>query len=102
MAFGYPIMLELAGRRSVVIGADAVRDGKVESLLAAGADDVVVIAPEPSAMLDDLEPGDRGSRCGDAHGVPPTSMAPSSWSRPVESPASAMRSRERPVRVERS
>jgi precorrin-2 dehydrogenase / sirohydrochlorin ferrochelatase len=54
MAFGYPIMLELAGRRSVVIGADAVRDGKVESLLAAGADDVVVIASEPSAMLDDL------------------------------------------------
>ena len=54
MAFGYPIMLELAGRRSVVIGTDAVRDGKVEGLLTAGADDVVVITPEPSAALDDL------------------------------------------------
>ena len=54
MALGYPIMLELAGRRSVVIGTDAVRDGKVEGLLTAGADDVVVITPEPSAALDDL------------------------------------------------
>lgn len=54
MAFGYPIMLELAGRRSVVIGTDAVRDGKVEGLLTAGADDVVVITPEPSAALDGL------------------------------------------------
>ena len=40
----------------VVIGADAVRDGKVEGLLAAGADDIVVIAPEPGARLDELEP----------------------------------------------
>ena len=56
MPFGYPVMLELAGRRVVVIGADAVRDAKVEGLLAAGADDIVVIAPEPGARLDELEP----------------------------------------------
>jgi precorrin-2 dehydrogenase/sirohydrochlorin ferrochelatase len=54
MPFGYPMMLELAGRHCVVIGTDAVRDGKVEGLLAAGADDVLVVAEGPSARLDDL------------------------------------------------
>jgi len=43
MSFGYPVMLELAGRRCVVIGAQAIREGKVEGLLAAGADDVLVV-----------------------------------------------------------
>ena len=47
MPFGYPVMLELAGRRCVVIGDDAVREGKVEGLLAAGADDVLVVADGP-------------------------------------------------------
>ena len=54
MPFGYPVMLELAGRRCVVIGADAVRDGKVEGLLAAGADDVLVVATGPATRLDEL------------------------------------------------
>ena len=45
MSFGYPVMLELAGRRCVVIGAQAIREGKVEGLLAAGADDVLVVEP---------------------------------------------------------
>jgi precorrin-2 dehydrogenase/sirohydrochlorin ferrochelatase len=45
MPFGYPVMLELRGRRCVVIGETAVRERKVEGLLAAGADDVVVVAP---------------------------------------------------------
>ncbi len=45
MSFGYPVMLELGGRRCVVIGAQAIREGKVDGLLAAGADDVVVIEP---------------------------------------------------------
>jgi precorrin-2 dehydrogenase/sirohydrochlorin ferrochelatase len=45
MPFGYPVMLELRGRRCVVIGEMAVRERKVEGLLAAGADDVVVVAP---------------------------------------------------------
>ena len=30
MSFGYPVMLELAGRRCVVIGAQAIHEGKVE------------------------------------------------------------------------
>ena len=55
MPFGYPVMLELAGRRCVVIGADALREGKVEGLLAGGADDVVLVATGPSARLDELE-----------------------------------------------
>jgi precorrin-2 dehydrogenase/sirohydrochlorin ferrochelatase len=51
MPFGYPVMLELAGRRCVVIGELAVREGKVEGLVAAGADDIVVVAPRPEDRL---------------------------------------------------
>jgi precorrin-2 dehydrogenase/sirohydrochlorin ferrochelatase len=54
MPFGYPVMLELAGRRVVVIGEDAVRARKVDGLLAAGGDDVIVIATAPAARLDEL------------------------------------------------
>lgn len=55
MPFGYPVMLELAGRRCVVIGSLAVQEGKVEGLLAAGASDVLVMASAPDAQLTDLE-----------------------------------------------
>jgi precorrin-2 dehydrogenase / sirohydrochlorin ferrochelatase len=55
MPFGYPVMLEITGRRCLVLGADAVRDGKVESLLAAGADDVLVVAEGPLEHLNALE-----------------------------------------------
>jgi siroheme synthase-like protein len=54
MAFGYPVLLELAGRRAVVAGAFAVEAGKVEGLLAAGAE-VTVIAKGPEQALDRLE-----------------------------------------------
>jgi precorrin-2 dehydrogenase len=54
MAFGYPVMLELAGRRCVVVGERAVREGKVEALLEAGADRVAVIAEGPARRLDEL------------------------------------------------
>jgi siroheme synthase-like protein len=58
MAFGYPVLLELAGRRAVVVGEPAVAAGKVEGLLAAGAA-VTVVATGPAAELDRLaaEPG---------------------------------------------
>ena len=55
MPFGYPVLLGLAGRRCVVIGALPVREGKVEGLLAGGATEVVVVASEPADRLDDLE-----------------------------------------------
>ncbi len=55
MPFGYPVMVELAGRRAVVIGNDAVRDDKVDGLLAGGADDVLVVAEGPVTHLDKLE-----------------------------------------------
>ena len=55
MPFRYPVLLELAGRRCVVVGGLPVREGKVEGLLAGGATEVVVVAPEPSDRLDDLE-----------------------------------------------
>ena len=54
MAFGYPVLLELAGRRAVVIGEFAVEAGKVEGLLAAGAE-VAVVAKGPLAALDRLD-----------------------------------------------
>jgi len=58
MAFGYPVLLELAGRPAVVIGEFAVEAGKVEGLLVAGAE-VTVIAKSPEAALDRLEPDPR-------------------------------------------
>jgi siroheme synthase-like protein len=54
MAFGYPVLLELAGRRAVVVGEFAAEAGKVEGLLAAGAE-VTVVAKGPQAALDRLE-----------------------------------------------
>ena len=54
MAFGYPVFLELQDRMAVVIGEDAVRAGKVEGLLDAGAR-VTVVAPGPAERLDRLE-----------------------------------------------
>lgn len=53
--FGYPVFLELAGRRCVVAGEDAVREKKVEGLLAAGADDVLVLAEGPPERLVKLD-----------------------------------------------
>ena len=55
MPFGYPVMLELAGRRCGVIRSLALHEGQVEGLLAAGATDVLVVASEPDARLTDLE-----------------------------------------------
>jgi precorrin-2 dehydrogenase/sirohydrochlorin ferrochelatase len=51
MAFGYPVLLELTGRRAVVVGDFAVEAGKVEGLLVAGAE-VTVIAKGPEGALD--------------------------------------------------
>ncbi len=58
MSFGYPVMLELAGRRCIVIGAQAIREGKVEGLVAAGANDVLVVEPS----VDDRFEGVAGVR----------------------------------------
>ena len=55
MPFGYPVFLELAGRHAVVIGETAVREGKVEGLLAADVGSVAVVAERPAARLDSLE-----------------------------------------------
>jgi siroheme synthase-like protein len=55
MPFAYPVMLEVAGRPCIVIGDDAVREGKAEGLLAAGATDLVVIAEAPASQLGGLE-----------------------------------------------
>jgi precorrin-2 dehydrogenase / sirohydrochlorin ferrochelatase len=54
VAFGFPVSLELSGRRAVVIGSLPVREGKVEALLAGGATDVMVIATAPAGRLEEL------------------------------------------------
>lgn len=55
MPFGYPLFLELGGHRTVVIGVTAVREGKVEGLLAGGSGEVLVVAEGPPARLEALE-----------------------------------------------
>ncbi len=55
MPFAYPVFLELGGRKAAVIGEAAVRDGKVEGLLAGGASQVLVVATAPPSRLDALE-----------------------------------------------
>ena len=75
MPFAYPVMLEVAGKRCVVIGDDAVREGKVDGLLAAGATDVLVVAEAPEGRLDELEHvagvsvERRSWRCSDLNGA---------------------------------
>ena len=46
----FPIFLKLEGRRCLVVGAGKVGEPKIESLLTAGAD-VVVIAPDATAAV---------------------------------------------------
>jgi siroheme synthase-like protein len=55
MPFAFPISLDLAGHRCVVIGTLPVREGKVDALLAGGATEVVVIATAPEGTLAGLE-----------------------------------------------
>jgi siroheme synthase (precorrin-2 oxidase/ferrochelatase) len=49
----YPIFVEMAGRRCVVIGGGQVAEGKVQGLLAAEAD-VTVVSPALTPALRDL------------------------------------------------
>jgi precorrin-2 dehydrogenase/sirohydrochlorin ferrochelatase len=74
--FGYQVFLELAGRTALVIGEEAVRVGKVEGLLEAGCDRVLVVATGPAARLDAWEAGEarvevrrRGFEPGDLDGA---------------------------------
>ena len=68
MPFGYPVFLELAGRHAVVIGETAVREGKVEGLLAADVGSVTVVA-RTSGRAAGLARGARPSRDGRASRV---------------------------------
>ncbi|MFB3738201.1 MAG: bifunctional precorrin-2 dehydrogenase/sirohydrochlorin ferrochelatase [Candidatus Velamenicoccus archaeovorus] len=52
--FAYPVMLEPAGRRCVIVGERAVEEGKLDALLEAGADEVVVLTVGPCARVDAL------------------------------------------------
>jgi siroheme synthase-like protein len=73
VAFAYPVSLEVAGRVAVVIGAEAIRHGKADALLSAGAR-VTVIAPGPLDVLARLGADGatvlrRGYRSGDLTGA---------------------------------
>jgi siroheme synthase-like protein len=69
MAFAYPVLLELTGRRVVVVGEFAVEAGKVEGLLVAGAE-VTVIAKGPEAALSRLSSDPRVTVHRRAYGGP--------------------------------
>lgn len=47
----YPAVLQLRGRRCVVIGGGAVAQRKIRGLLEAGADDVVVVSPQVTPAI---------------------------------------------------
>jgi siroheme synthase-like protein len=53
MGFAYPISLDLSGRTAVVIGDEAVRQGKADALAAAGA--TVTILDERAWRPEDLD-----------------------------------------------
>lgn len=65
-----PVMLSLRGRRCVVVGGGAVAARRAASLVACGAQ-VVVVAPEMDEKLDALliERAERGYAAGDLDGV---------------------------------
>jgi uroporphyrin-III C-methyltransferase/precorrin-2 dehydrogenase/sirohydrochlorin ferrochelatase len=103
MPFGYPVFLELAGRRAVVIGETAIREGKVEGLLAADIGEVTVIAERPAARLGSLAALDhrvtierRPWRAGDLDGV---FVCVASSDDPAERSAIAREARDRGVLV---
>ena len=103
MPFGYPVFLELSGRRAVVIGETAVREGKVEGLLAADVGEVTVVAERPIARLQSLAALDvrvkierRSWRAEDFDGV---FVCVASSDDPVERSAIAREARDRGVLV---
>jgi precorrin-2 dehydrogenase/sirohydrochlorin ferrochelatase len=70
MTFAYPIALGLEDKRAVVIGEHAVREGKVEGLLAGGAGDVLVVLERSPERLDALEALDDRVRVERRHWTP--------------------------------
>jgi len=71
----YPIMLNLQGKRCVIVGGGEIAERKLRGLLAAGADQIVVIAPkatryiEEMAGLNIIELAAREYKEEDAHGA---------------------------------
>ena len=61
----YPLMVDLAGGRVLVVGAGAVAERKIEGLLPTGAD-VIVTAPDASPRIQRWAGQARGALEGDA------------------------------------
>ncbi|MWC28730.1 precorrin-2 dehydrogenase/sirohydrochlorin ferrochelatase family protein [Paenibacillus sp. MMS18-CY102] len=59
-SFGYyPIMVDLSGKRCLVVGGGEVASRKVKGLLEAGADDVAVVSPLLNEELAELQQSGR-------------------------------------------
>ena len=100
MAFSYPVMLEVGGRAVVVVGEEAVRLGRADALLDAGAL-VTVVAEGPAARLDLIEARGavverRGFHAGDLAGA---FLCVASSGDPAERAAIAREARARGVLV---
>lgn len=52
MAYYYPVMLDLGGKRCVVIGGGAVAERKARGLLEAGAGELIVVSPHATEGLE--------------------------------------------------
>jgi siroheme synthase-like protein len=98
--FSYPVLLEVGGRAVVVVGEEAVRQGKADALVDAGAR-VTVVAEGPGSRLDALEAQGavverRGFRPGDLAGA---FLCVASSDDPAERAAIAREARARGVLV---
>ncbi|HEX9819974.1 MAG TPA: bifunctional precorrin-2 dehydrogenase/sirohydrochlorin ferrochelatase [Methylomirabilota bacterium] len=95
----YPVSLELAGRRCVVVGGGAVAERRIEGLLAAGAV-VTVVSPTLTPVLAEMAAGGRirhrarPYRCGDLDGA---ALALTATGDPAVTAAVALEARERAV-----
>ncbi|MCU6711077.1 bifunctional precorrin-2 dehydrogenase/sirohydrochlorin ferrochelatase [Paenibacillus sp. J5C_2022] len=50
----YPIMMRLQGKRCLIVGGGPVAERKLEGLLAAAADDIVLVSPDATTEIEKL------------------------------------------------
>jgi siroheme synthase, N-terminal domain len=53
----YPVMLQLRGERCIIIGGGRIAERKVQGLLEAGADQVILVSPQITLRLQELAAG---------------------------------------------
>ncbi|MFD0962314.1 precorrin-2 dehydrogenase/sirohydrochlorin ferrochelatase family protein [Paenibacillus chungangensis] len=55
----YPVMMRLQGKRCLIVGGGPVAERKLEGLLAAAADDIVLVSPDATAEIRELSEAGR-------------------------------------------